>query len=135
MRLPEEALLVVYRPGPEYLVLLRAPDGGGYWHLVAGGLEGDEGARAAALRELGEETGLAPSRLEALPLELGYERPDGVRITLHPFLAEAPAGWEPVLDEEHTEYRWCSAAAAVELLEFPEPRAALREVARQLGDA
>ena len=38
----DEVLLVVYRPGPEFLVLLRSPESHGYWHLVAGGVERGE---------------------------------------------------------------------------------------------
>jgi len=130
----EEVLLVVYRPGPEFLVLLRSPERHGYWNLVAGGVEEGEKPSEAARRELDEESRLAqPIRFERLPLELGYTRPEGLRVTMHAFLAEAPPGWEPVLNDEHVEYRWCSAEEADRLLTYPEPRAAVRAVARQLG--
>jgi dihydroneopterin triphosphate diphosphatase len=132
VRTDHEALLVLHRPGPEFLVLLRAPAGRGYWHLVAGGVESGEGPYEAALRELEEETGLAARALVAIPLELGYRQPAGTWITLHPFAVAVPAGWEPVLNEEHVDYRWCTEDDAVELLEFPEPREALRHVARGL---
>ena len=132
MRL-EEVLLVVFRPGPEFLVLLRSPERHGYWNLVAGGVEEGEAPTAAARRELDEESGLAqPIRFESLPLELVYVRPEGSKVTMHAFLAEAPSGWEPVLNEEHVEYRWCSLADADALLAYPEPRAAVRCVARLL---
>ena len=135
MRGIDEVLLVVYRPGPEFLVLLRSPERHGYWNPVAGGVEQGETPGEAALRELEEETGLThPVRLEPLPLELGYQRPDGGPwITLHPYSVEASPGWEPVLNEEHVEYRWCSAEEADRLLTYPEPRDAVRAVARQLG--
>jgi 8-oxo-dGTP pyrophosphatase MutT (NUDIX family) len=131
----EEVLLVVYRPGPSFLVLLRSPESHGYWHLVAGGIEEGEAPDAAALRELGEETDLTqPVRFSPIPLELGY-RPvdDDVWVTLHPYSVEAPPDWEPVLNEEHVGYRWCSELQAEELLEYPEPLDALRQVARELG--
>jgi len=47
-------------------------------------------------------------------------------------LAEAPPSWEPVLNDEHVEYRWCSDADADALLAYPEPREAVRCVARLL---
>ncbi|HWQ23500.1 MAG TPA: NUDIX domain-containing protein [Gaiellaceae bacterium] len=131
----EEVLIVVHRPGPEFLVLLRVPERGGYWHLVAGGVEQGETPEEAAARELAEEAGpLRSVELRPIPLRLGYEAPRGP-IRLHPFSAQAPAGWEPVLNEEHVEYRWCSAAGAQRLLAYPEPRAALAWVARRLGAA
>lgn len=128
MILIHEALVVVYRAGAEYLVLLRSPEDHGYWHLVAGGIEEGEAPDAAALRELEEETGLeAPVRFERLPLPLGYRRAvDGVEVRLHPFAAEVPPGWEPVLNEEHVDYRWCTPEEADRLLEYWEPRAAIQ---------
>jgi 8-oxo-dGTP pyrophosphatase MutT (NUDIX family) len=134
MRSRHEVLLVVHRPGPEFLVLLRSPDSHGYWHLVAGGVEEAEAPDAAAMRELDEETGLTqPVRFAPISLELGY-RPSGtdVWVTLHPYEVEARAGWEPVLNEEHVAYRWCSQEQAAKLLEYPEPVDALRAVSRRL---
>ena len=132
---PEEVVIVVYRPGPEFLVALRSPEKHGYWNPLAGGIEPGEEPAAAALRELEEESGLVdPARFESLPLELSYTRPTGALVTLHAFLAEAPSGWEPMLNEEHVEYRWCSAHEAAELLAYPEPRAAVAFAARLLEE-
>jgi dATP pyrophosphohydrolase len=129
----EEVLIVVYRPGPEYLVALRSPERHGYWNPIAGGVEEGESPDAAARRELVEEAGLeAPARFEEIPLDLSYVRPEGLRVRMHAFLAEAPAGFEPVLNEEHVEFRWCSADEADELLDYPEPRRAYAYVARLL---
>ena len=132
---PEEALVVVYRPGPEFLVALRSPERHGYWNPIAGGIENGETAEAAARRELEEESGLVVSgRFERIPLDLSYTRPEGVSVPLHAFLAEAPESWEPVLDDEHVDYRWCSAAEADALLTYPEPRQAYAYAARLLED-
>ncbi|HEY1316467.1 MAG TPA: NUDIX domain-containing protein [Gaiella sp.] len=142
-RRPEEVAIVVRRPaegGPEYLVLLRSAEKLGYWHLVAGGVEWGEEPAAAAARELEEETGLVadPRPLgDSLSYDLAGD-PEPVRarfpagterITVWPFVAGAPAGWEPALDEEHVAARWLERDAAIALLRYPEPREAIRRAA------
>lgn len=132
MRELAEVLVVLHRPGPAFLVALRSPERHGYWNLVAGGIEAGESPLRAALRELREETGLEGQAVQPISLELGYRRPEGDWVTLHPFAVEVPPGWEPVLNEEHVDHRWCSEAEALRLLAYPEPRAAVREVSRML---
>ena len=142
-RRPDEVAIVVRRPGDaglEYLVLLRSPEKLGYWHLVSGGVDWGEDPAAAAARELLEETGLS-ARPAPLGAPLGYDLagdPESVRarfpagterITVWPFLAEAPAGWEPTLDHEHVEARWLGPEGAISLLHYPEPREAVRRAA------
>ena len=48
------------------------------WQMPQGGIDPGEDAQAAALRELGEETGVAPAKVEliaAAPQELFYDLP------------------------------------------------------------
>lgn len=61
---PESILVVVYTPAAEVLLLRRRepPD---YWQSVTGSLKWGETPRAAARRELLEETGLAPGLADA----------------------------------------------------------------------
>jgi 8-oxo-dGTP pyrophosphatase MutT (NUDIX family) len=139
MRQPHEALVLVRR-GDEWLVLHRTRTFEAYWHVVAGAVEPGETAAEAAARELAEETGL-----EAAVLDLGrtFEYPlaeeseavrsrfaaDVTAVRVDAFLAEAPPGWEPRLNDEHDEYRWCSPDEAEALLFWPEPRELLRAAA------
>ncbi|HEY2073077.1 MAG TPA: NUDIX domain-containing protein [Gaiellaceae bacterium] len=94
----------------------RSPDNGAYWHQIAGGVEEGESPTAAAVRELREETGL-DARPESIERSFVY---DGIHVDC--FVVDAAAGWEPTLDWEHDEYRWCTRDEAVELLYWPEPR-------------
>ncbi|HZS25406.1 MAG TPA: NUDIX domain-containing protein [Gaiellaceae bacterium] len=116
-----EVFLVVRR-GDEYLVVHRVPEGGAYWHGIAGGVEPGESPGAAAARELREETGFAaePVSLEAPFAYAG--------VTVHTFLVEVPPGWEPDLNEEHDDYRWLPRDEAVELLYWPEPKELIRTI-------
>ena len=116
-------VLIVVRRVEEYLVVHRSPENGGYWHQIAGGVEEGESPAAAAVRELREETRLA---VEPAPIDFAFDY-SGIHVDC--FLAEAPAGWEPTLDWEHDDYRWCAADEALELLFWPEPREVLQELA------
>lgn len=131
---PDEVLVFVRR-GAEVLVLHRSPDQGAYWHSVAGGVEDGEAAADAAARELLEETGLdAKPRDLARPFSYvpeSWEPRSALARALHVacFEVEAPADWEPQLDWEHVEHRWCSTQEALALLRWPEPRAVLEAIA------
>jgi 8-oxo-dGTP pyrophosphatase MutT (NUDIX family) len=132
----QEIVVVVRREG-EFLVMRRAPERLGYWSLVAGGLEPEETPQEAARRELLEETGLR-AEVRPLPIALSYSLRDdppairarygpGIeRVTVHAFVADAEAGWEPTLDAEHDVYRWCGLEEAVELMAYETTREALR---------
>src|SRR5207248_591979 len=84
----------------------------------------------AALRELREETGLEAGELQPLG-EFAYvretwEEEPGLRVHVEAFLVDVEPGWEPVLDEEHDEYRWLGREEAAELLFWPGPAPRLR---------
>lgn len=126
-------VLIHVRRGDEFLVAHRSPESGSYWHAIAGSVEEGEGFHAAAVRELREETGLDVEQLEPLG-QFAYVREEwesepGLRVHVEAFLVEVEPEWEPVLNEEHDEYRWLPRDEAAQLLFWPEPAQLLRALA------
>ena len=64
---------------------------------------------------------------------LTARRFEEMSVRIDSFVADAPAGWEPTLSDEHDERRWCTYAEALELLTWPEARAALTAADRAGG--
>lgn len=124
--------------GEQLLVLHRAPEN--YWHVVAGALEQGETFAEAAAREVREETGLV-----AAPTDMGVEQtyaitererplyPAGTSgVVIGNFRVEAPAGWEPELNEEHDRHDWADFAVARELMRWLETQEAIDVLVEQL---
>ena len=137
----EVAIFVTRKRATEVLVMHRSPEQGGYWHVVAGGVELGESVPEAAGRELREETGLVAEVADGLEVsEYVYsltEEPADRRARYDPAVAHvevtcfrvaAPDDWEPTLDWEHDDYRWCAPDEAVELLRWPATAGALRQL-------
>jgi 8-oxo-dGTP pyrophosphatase MutT (NUDIX family) len=137
----EIAVFVTRKSGTEVLMLHRSAVQGGYWHVVAGGVEPGETATAAAERELREETGLvaiAEAGVEVVEYvstltEQPADRPNPhdpsvaqVRVTC--FHVIAPDEWEPNLDWEHDDHRWYDPSDAHKTLRWPATAQALRKL-------
>ena len=135
----EVAVLVTRRNGREALLLHRAPEGGAYWHVVAGAIEPGETPVAAAARELLEETGLEAAvsggvavveYVHVPTLQPADERDrseeDVVALPVTCFVTAAPDEWEPSLDGEHDAHRWCTPADALAMLRWPGTAKGLR---------
>ena len=132
-------MFVTRKGGAEVLILHRSPVQGGYWHVVAGGVEPGETATEAAARELLEETGLAAEPVAGVEVvEYVYsltEEPAERRDRYDPAVAHvnvtcfhvaAPDDWEPKLDWEHDDHRWCKPGEAYTTLRWPATAQALR---------
>lgn len=120
-RRPESVLVVIHTRELQCLLLKRVspPE---FWQSVTGTLRWDESSRAAAAREVVEETGLDPTGLRDAGIERGFpilpawrERyaPDVARNVEHWWYLELPATVPVRLNPaEHTEYLWLPLAAA-----------------------
>ena len=111
------------------LVLERAPGARstGAWEIVHGRIEGDESPAEAALRELREETGLAPDRLYSItvnPFYLGAQ----ATVQLAVAFAAVVTSAKVTLGPEHSRSRWESFRAATERLAWPRTHDLLRQV-------
>jgi dihydroneopterin triphosphate diphosphatase len=125
---------------PEILLLRRSPDRilPGLWQGVSGSLEPDERVTDAVLRELREETGLGPDRIEAfydLDLVNAFHWPavDGVVVSAI-FAVRVARDVEPRLSHEHDAMRWVAADVARREVVWPGYREAIDRIRNELQD-
>jgi 8-oxo-dGTP pyrophosphatase MutT (NUDIX family) len=108
-----EVLLAQRSPGARFM--------GGAWVFPGGGVnpadgDGDDGLRAAAIRELREEAGVQLEDPASLVAFSRWITPAGVKIRYDTwfFLASAPPGAQPVIDgAEVVDARWFTPADAL----------------------
>ena len=112
----------------------------GFWQSVTGSLEWGETADGAARREVAEETGITQGLLRNLQWTQVYEilpsfgktyAPGITRNLEHAFalklLRRVPVTLSP---REHVQYRWASAAEAVETVSSVTNRAVIEQLRR-----
>ena len=123
----------VLRRGPaglETLVLRRAADARcpGAWEVVHGSIERGESPTEAALRELNEETGLAPDSLYNLSRVDSFYRHGVDEIGFIPVFAAFVTSRALRLSDEHDRAEWLSVFAARGRLAWPRERRALEDI-------
>lgn len=132
--------VLIHTRHPLRVLLLRRPESrAGGWQFVTGSLEDVDGAeaddaahRAAAIREIHEETGFSrPERLDDLGFETTFVGHDGETYVQRAYLARYPSAETPSVSGEHEEVKWVAVDAARRLLKWDQDKAALdRLVAR-----
>ena len=136
-RRPESVLIVIHTEGGEFLLLERRRPPG-FWQSVTGSMEWGEPADAAARREVIEETGITQGVLVNLQWTQVYEilpafgkvYAPGVTLNLeHAFSLRLQDRVPVVLsDAEHVQFRWASAADAMESASSSTNRAVIAEL-------
>lgn len=113
----------------EVKMLLMKRVKGGFWCHVAGSIEENETGIDAIIREFKEETQIEVSNLyNAQFLEQFYEASVNVIQLIPVFVVMCSPEQEVTLNEEHTEYKWCSLEEALELAPFPNQHAVFKHV-------
>jgi dATP pyrophosphohydrolase len=122
------------------VLLLERREPAGWWQSVTGSLEPDEMPWEAAVRELAEETGLAPAGL----LDLGVNQvftiapawrhryaPDDTENLEHAFALRVAAPVAVTIDPvEHLRFEWLPLATAMERASSATNRAAIELIGR-----
>jgi 8-oxo-dGTP diphosphatase len=119
---PVPAVGVVCLRGDEVLLIRRgAPPRLGEWSLPGGRIEPGEGVRAAALRELGEETGVEARLIGLIDVVDGIFPDAGRHYVLIDFVAEWISG-EPVAGDDAADAAFVPVQRALELVTWSETR-------------
>ena len=122
---PSHELLQVRRHPTDYL--------GGTWQTVVGTIEPGETAAQAALRELREETGLAPVELYQLDtVNSFYVATTDTMFHCPGFCAIVAPDASVILNAEHDQHRWLPRSSAAEHFLWPGDRAWVVELCRTI---
>ncbi len=117
-----------------FLMLLRAPERGGFWQPVTGNVEIGESFENAALREVYEELGI-DNVIQLIDTEYYYEFFDnGMDQFERIFGVEVADDQEIELSSEHTKYCWLSKDKAINnYLKYPGNKEGLRRLSEKLN--
>ncbi len=139
MREPYQILSIPYRivEGTPLFCIFRRADSS-YWQFIAGGVENGETPIEAAKRETIEEIGVEPKNIKQLtcvayvPAEVIAESrrqhwdKNVYVIPEYSFAFECDS--EPMLSNEHTEYKWLTYDEARKLLKWDSNKVAMYEL-------
>lgn len=129
-------IIIFKKEGKEllFLILKRIPQTGGFWQPITGGVEEKETFEEAAIREIGEETGIIN---EINLIDIGYSFKffdHGENHFEKVFGAEVKPETKIVISEEHTEFKWVSGQVAIDqFLKYENNKEGFRKLIKLLN--
>ena len=120
---------------PLFLLLKRAPDRGGFWQPVTGGIEKGEDFKESALREMEEETGISEPIKILENIHYFEFEPNGGHgwAKEYVFGIQVSEDAEAVISPEHTHQKWCTLNEALDLLKYETNKVGFRKIGEICG--
>jgi lipoyl(octanoyl) transferase len=125
---------------PEYLLIRRSDDRifPGIWQPITGGIDPGESAPAAAIRELGEEVGLAGADIEVLydldQVGSFFDEALDAIVNSVMFAARMRVEATPRLSHEHVDLAWADGEEALRRSVWPAYRDSVAPIERLAAD-
>jgi len=117
------------------LLLRRAPASNGQWCQIAGGIERNETAWQAALREIKEEANLIPDLFYSADICEQFYEVDKDAIWIAPvFVGFVSAEQNVTLNDEHTDFQWVTIEDAQRIVPFSGQRRVYEHIKREFID-
>ncbi|WP_323885452.1 NUDIX hydrolase [Aeromonas allosaccharophila] len=141
MRAPFQVLIIPYKhEGVETRFLLGRRNDNDVWQAISGGGEERESLLESAKRELLEETSLVGTNWQQLDsmcmlpkvYYTGHEHWINHRYVIPEYSFSVQVTGDPKLSPEHSEFRWCGALEASNLLDYDSNKIALWELCERL---
>lgn len=141
MRAPFQVLIIPYKhEGVETRFLLGRRNDNGVWQAISGGGEERESLLESAKRELLEETSLVGTNWQQLDsmcmlpkvYYTGHEHWINHSYVIPEYSFSVQVTGDPKLSPEHSEFRWCGALEANNLLDYDSNKIALWELCERL---
>jgi dihydroneopterin triphosphate diphosphatase len=123
--------------GNKFLLLKRSDTAKiypGIWQMITGTIESHEHTKDTVIRELLEETGLAPQKIYSIPKINTFYLAISDKICMSPVFLAFVDETTVTISSEHTDYRWADFDEAHKLIHWPNQVESLEIIKQYLDD-